>query len=429
MRDFRADDCERAVIGSLLIEPERLGFVREILGAEMFLDTVLGAAFSAMIHMAEEKKQIDHVTIAERLREAGRESPLALLVTCLETVVTAAHARQYAVYVADRYWQRQIVAACREMATVQEPTLIQRITGHVLQRQALTAPRTFDYPRDLPRILADFDAGKEEPFFPTGFRRIDDSWHGGAKAGEITTWAAAPNVGKSAMLLNLQHHVATEKTPCLYVGTEMDAQETVERHLSIVSGVEAWKIRKRFIRGNDLARVHNAFADVMYTMPVSILDDPEPTLLDIESAAIASKARVLLLDYLERFNLPREESLRLRVKEFMRRLKTLARRRGLVVHLASQLNRDTYGKNFRRPTLADLSESSAIEKESDRVMLMWAPEDSQPADGVHLEIIQAKNRHGDKGGLFDFFLDKRTLEISECGSDGQRPQAQASFVD
>ena len=158
----------------------------------------------------------------------------------------------------------------------------------------------------------------------------------------------------------------------------MTALETFSRHLSMRSGVPAWKIRLRSLSEQDRTRAHDAIADHLYKFPIEILDDPEPTLERIESTIARTKPDAVFVDYLERMSLPPAKDLRLSVKEFMRRLKGIARKRNVMVLLASQLNRTTYAKdNDTAPTLADLSESSAIEKESDRVFLMWRPDASR----------------------------------------------------
>jgi replicative DNA helicase len=155
---------------------------------------------------------------------------------------------------------------------------------------------------------------------------------------------------------------------------------------------------------------------------MSIIDHPEPGLAEIETAISANRAEVVFLDYLERFKLPREskdDNLRLRIKEFMRRIKTLARRCNCVIHIASQLNRKSYDSVESAPTMAEISESSAVEKESDRVVLMWAPknDNQDPHRGKFLELIQAKNRHGIKGFRVHMFMDPRSLKITEVCRD------------
>lgn len=245
----------------------------------------------------------------------------------------------------------------------------------------------------------------------TGIPAIDEAWNG-SRGGEVNVWGAAPNVGKSLMLLNLMNLAANHDRRCLYVGTEMSAYETVQRHLAIVSGYSAGRIRAKNIPPDGFLTLKDAIAEKMVNYKIHILDKPEPNLAQIESAIVSSKAEIVYLDYLERFSLPREESMRLRVKEFMRQVKSLARRHNVEVHLASQLNRTTYGTEDKRPTLADLSESSAVEKEADRVMLLWRPKAKQ-TNGTHtiLECIQAKNRHGHRGMAIDLKLNNINLRI------------------
>jgi replicative DNA helicase len=186
------------------------------------------------------------------------------------------------------------------------------------------------------------------------------------------------------------------------------------RHASMVSGVDAYKLRIGKLDLEDSRRLLDAVGDKMSKMPVSMLDHPNPSLADVNSFIIAQGCKVVFLDYLERFEMPKAESYRLKIKEFMAGLKTLARKRDVVMVLAAQLGRQTYNTQSVKPTLADLSESKAIEQESDKVLLGYADPIKQ-SGGIDtvISFINAKNRAGKKGHEFDLRLDGRTLTLRE----------------
>lgn len=411
-------DCEKAVIGGVIIHGGWIDYVRQVVEPEYFSVPSHRQAFEVLCAMRDRREAIDETTASARMNAAGNDKAVSLLIDCLHAARKSDNTRDYARLVAEAHFDSLIVKAGSQIggSGVDQQLVVDELTRLVLAKQSLTAPPTFDYGAPLHDAIDEILMPKSGKRLKTHFHAVDEFWHG-VEPGEVNTWAAATNVGKSMMLLNLAHLAAKNGNRVLYVGTEMSAIETVRRHLSIASGVSAVKLRQNKLDELDLRTINETAGEVLYSMPFHVLDLPEPSLADVDAAINAKKPDVVFLDYLERFTLPREESMRLRVKEFMRKLKNLARQRGVVVHLAAQLNRNAYGMTEARPTLAELSESSAIEKESDRVMLMWTPKDKQRNEygGNVIEIIQAKNRHGKRGLAFDAFLSDSNLTITEWG--------------
>ncbi len=373
-----------------------------------------------------------------RIRDAGIHEPGCgeYLFACVDRVVTASHVLHHAKIVAGLYLERQIIKSAYKVADGQRGEELQKLAQLHIEKVSLTCPVTFNYETGMATVLNEILKDENSKRFQTHYPSIDKLWHG-QKRGELNVWGGATNEGKSLFLLNLMDRAARAGERCLYIGTEMTSVETVERHLSVQSGVEAWKIRIPKFDSKDMSKLQET-VKVMSRMNVSILDDPEPSLAKVEAAIQSSKADIIFLDYLERFEMPRADQLRLQIKEFMRQLKNLVRRTGTVGHLAAQLNRDTYGAEQRPPTLADLSESSAIEKEADRVGLLWTPPPAtQTASSIRsgrvpsikvgpkafdstlgehcrlIQIINAKSRHCPKGFVFEFVVNSVNLKIQE----------------
>ena len=410
-------DAEQALIGSCLFDPGAVKVAKQFTEPKGFYILANEEIFKTILELDASRQLIDIISVAHALRQSNRLERCGgtdYLRDCTERVATSAHAEYYAKLVSGLSYERQIINASKALAEDQTNENIEAVRKLVLAKENLIAPSLFNYQDNLFDILNKIEKKNMGPLFDTGYPTIDRAWNG-MKPGEVNTWAAMTNDGKSLMLLNLMHRAASRKETCLYVGTEMSAEETVLRHLSIDSRVEAWKIRKGDCGAEDYKRLNESLSSSLYELPIKILDDPEPALKDIEVAIQSSKAKVVFLDYLERFTLPREESLRLRIKEFMRGVKTLARQTNTVIHLASQLNRNAY-KTSEAPSMSDISESSAVEKESDRVMLMWSPRpkvERQAFEPREIEIIQAKNRHGTRGMKFSMHLNPINLTISE----------------
>lgn len=425
--------AEKAVIGSCLIEGEAISAARQFVTPAQFSERRNSLVYEAAIALHDEGKAVDIVTLPEEMRRRGTwdgSGGKEYLGECLNTVVNASHASHYAKIVARYYFEREIIAAAGQlvvaigenMGAPAQP-ILNKICGLVLTRTELDSPETFNYATSLHDALEEILTPSKQPIYKFNLPPMD-AITDGMKKGEVLTIGGATNAGKSLLMLRLMDLQAQRGVKCLFVGSEMTALETFSRHLSMRSGVPAWKIRLRNLSEQDRGRAHDAIADHLYKFPIEILDDPEPTLERIEATIARTKPDAVFLDYLERMSLPQAKDLRLSVKEFMRRLKGIARKRNVMILLASQLNRKTYATdNDSPPTLADLSESSAIEKESDRVFLMWRPKMLQPgAEAVGqrkavVEIIKAKDRHGPNGLKAHLELDGNSLMFQEIAND------------
>ncbi|HJX10183.1 MAG TPA: DnaB-like helicase C-terminal domain-containing protein [Candidatus Binatia bacterium] len=410
--------AERAIIGSILIDSGAIRTAGKYLLPEMFYHQDARACFEAAIAIHAADHPCDVVTVGDEIRKTAHPEYALIISQCIDSVVSSEHAEYYSKIVAACHYEREIINQATLLVTIiyqsgDPQATLNKIRELVLTKESLTASMTFDYHTDLVAFFENIGNKTNAATNKTGYEIIDSAWSG-TRAGEINVWGAAPNVGKSLMLLNLMNRIAPQGRKCLYVGTEMTAYETTERHLAIVSGMSATRIRMGNIDMADISVLHDAITDKMLKMPISILDKPEPNLQQIEAAINSTKAQVVFLDYLERFKLPQGENMRLRVKEFMREIKSMARRCSVEIHLASQLNRTTYGTVEKRPSLADLSESSAVEKEADRVMLLWRPRAKQTSNGFAIiECIQAKGRQNNYSGTIDLRLSLKDLSISE----------------
>lgn len=415
-----AEECEKAVLGAAIAEYQTLSVARAIVSKDFFLGKANAEMFGILCELDDERKSIDCGVVFDEVDKKQGIVSRELVLDCINSLQHVGHMATYARMVAQYYYERKIISACRELAQSTDTSKLIEVEKWVKLKETLGVPTLFSYTRisDMLDLLESIQKKKESEIYQTGYAGIDSVWHG-MRGGEVNTWAASTNTGKSLLLLNLLWRAAESGKRCLWVGTEMSNAETAQRHLSMMTAISPWKIRTGELDIEELSRIKNAISDRLPLLQVSMYDDPEPTIEMIEAAINTYKPQIVFLDYLERFSMPKEETLRLRIREFMRQLKTMAMRKNVLIHLAAQLNRQTYGmEDRRRPSMAEISESSAVEKESDRVVLIWEPKDkSQDFTQKHtistLELITAKNRHGSRGLSINVELDRRTLIVAE----------------
>jgi len=144
--------------------------------------------------------------------------------------------------------------------------------------------------------------------------------------------------------------------------------------------------------------------------PLFIDDTPARNMLQITANARRLKMRrglgMLMVDYIQLIDTEdSRDSRQEQIAKISRRLKTLARELQIPVVALSQLNRAVESREDRRPRMADLRESGAIEQDADVVLLLHRPEYYDPNDQPGIaELIIAKNRNGATGSVKLTFL-------------------------
>jgi replicative DNA helicase len=159
---------------------------------------------------------------------------------------------------------------------------------------------------------------------------------------------------------------------------------------------------------------------------IFIDDTPNIGILQMRAKARRLKAQhdvgVIIVDYLQLMQGPKNtESRQQEISMISRSLKGLAKELNIPVIAVSQLSRKVEDREDKRPMLADLRESGAIEQDADVVIFVYRPEfygreklkDGAPAEGV-AEIILSKHRNGPTGDLrLTFIKDYAKFENME----------------
>jgi replicative DNA helicase len=183
-------------------------------------------------------------------------------------------------------------------------------------------------------------------------------------------------------------------TPCLYCPTEMRPAQFMDRMAPLLVNVPADKFRSRDFDLNDLENISNIQSQVE-GFPLTLLNIASPNIHEIKMAVKSSGCKVLFLDYLGRCSMPKENTRMREIERFVVDLKNICVDMGILCFLAVQLSRATDYNKDSEPRLADLSDSSAIEKEADAVIFLWRdPANPGSYDMSNISGVLGKNRHG-----------------------------------
>ena len=187
----------------------------------------------------------------------------------------------------------------------------------------------------------------------------------------------------------------------LFVSLEMGHLEIAERLLCARSRVDGHKLRTgKGLAYPQMTELSRAYSELCSGAPIFIDDTPARNMLQITASARRLKMRkeigLIMVDYIQLVDSEdSRDSRQEQIAKISRRLKTLARELKVPVIALSQLNRAVENREDKRPRMADLRESGAIEQDADIVLLLHRPEyyDANDQPGI-AELIVAKNRNG-----------------------------------
>jgi len=424
--------AEAAVLGSMLIDPECIGIVIEIVERNAFYRIEHRHIYDALIGLYEKNKGIgidavllrDELVKRNKLEEAGGVEYIAKI---LDSVPSSANVTYYARVVKDKMLLRELITAAGEMLddaynqtgetreTLDEAerrifaVTDKNISGNAVALKDLVV-RSFE--------LIENRQGSHVTGIATSYYELDE-WTCGLQNGEMIIIAGRPSIGKTSLAVNIAEHIGLmEKTPVAIFSLEMGKQQLAERFLCSISEIDSQKVRRGLLSDEGYKKLADACAELSEA-PIFIDDTSTLTPLELRAKARRLKSmhdiRCIIVDYLQLMHLgtQRIESRQQEITTISRYIKALARELNIPVVVLSQLNRSPEGREGHRPRMSDLRESGSIEQDADVVMLLHredyyhrGQDDYEPNNTA--ELIIAKQRNGPTGTVKLTFREKIT---------------------
>lgn len=292
-------ELEMAVLGALILDPEYLPDVAEIIEISAFHNANNGKIYGEMLSMLERGDKIDLYTLSLRPELKGREMAryLAGLANSIGSGVNVLeHARQ----LANTETRRRLCLFGYELAAraVSDPngvmdwatSEITAIADRVVRSDDI-APlsdvvrATLD---DLERRQKARQAG-ECIGIPTGLQRLD-ALTGGWRGGQLVVLAGRPGTGKSATMLHFTRAAAIAGVPVCVYSAEMPDTQLAGRMLVGGSGINSGSFRTGDVGTDDWRKLEQAAADLS-AMPVYLNDRANITMGAIRSQCKAMARR------------------------------------------------------------------------------------------------------------------------------------------
>ncbi len=428
----QAVDVEKAVLGAMLLDNEAISRAIEVMDEDCFYDGSHRKIFQAICALFERNEAADQITVAEELRKRGEleeTGGVLYLAQLTAEVATSANVEYHGKIVLEKALLRKLIAA-----STQTVTECYENTGDVFEIVDRSEQRIFSISeRRLkkgfvplrPVLHETFEAiekSHEKPTtvtgIPSGFVKLDELT-AGLQAADLIIVAGRPSMGKSAFGLSLARNAAVEEGITVGIfSLELSNHQIAQRFLCAEARVDSHLMRTHRLPDQAWANLSLAVGKLAEA-PIFIDDTPGLTVLELRAKARRLQARhnvgLIVIDYLQLMTGPaRAENRQQEISIISRSLKALAKELDIPVVALSQLSRavETRGGS-RRPQLADLRESGAIEQDADMVMFIYRPEqyeiteydDHTPTKGT-AEIILEKQRNGPTGKVRLAWIDK-----------------------
>jgi replicative DNA helicase len=410
-------DAEESVLGGILLDATALDRVVEMMGADDFYRESHRKIFRAMLALTERGEPIDLITLTDTLKARGDLQGIGgatYLAELAEKIPSAANIAHYARIVREKAVLRSLITVANEIAgrcyngqedIEQFLDEAERLIYDVSEKRIRPAfAKMGDMIMDTIKTVEKLFERKElVTGVPTGFLDLD-RMTAGLQPADLVIVAARPSMGKTALVLNIAQYVALHANiPVGIFSLEMSKEQLVMRMLCSEARVDNAKVRTGYLGERDFPRLAMA-AGRLAEAPIYIDDTPAQNVLEMRAKARRLKREanigLVIIDYLQLMRgLTSQENRTQELSEISRSLKSLAKELNIPVIALSQLNRQVEQRADRRPMMADIRESGAIEQDADVIMFIYRDEvykqDSQD-EGV-AEVIIGKQRNGPTG--------------------------------
>ncbi len=367
-------EAEESVLGSMMLSPEAIADVVEILQPDDFYKSANGTIYETARELFGHGAPVDIVTVVEALKRGrqleGVGGPLYLR-DLVDQVPTPAAAAHYARIVSQTALLRRLIGASADIMEMafSSPEDPESVADEAEQKIYEVARRDdkdeVAVLHDLvEQAMVDLESiqNRESAYtgLATGFRDLD-TLTSGLQAGNLVIIAARPGIGKSSFATNLARNVSVGGVPVALFSLEMSRWEIGMRLLCSEAKVPWDKIRNKRVGPEDWSRVVQA-AETLHDAPFTIIDAGNVTLVDIRAKARRLRTRspglgIIIVDYLQLMASHRRvDNRQQEIAEISRGLKLLAKELDIPVIAISQLNRDPERRQDKRPQLSDLRE-------------------------------------------------------------------------
>lgn len=421
----QAINIEEAVLGALMLEKDALTQVLDILTPGVFYREEHKEIYKSIIHLFEQSKPIDILTVTSELRHSGKLEMVGgayYISELTNRVGSSANIEYHARILIEKYILRELIRISNEIQTEAyddtsdvfdlldkaERDLYNISQGNLKGDYESMSDLIGKSLQEIEEISKNLEKGGLSGV-PTGYTVLDRLTSGWQNS-DLVILAARPGMGKTSFVLSMARNAAIQFDKAVAVfSLEMSSIQLVHRLISAEAELESMKLRSGELEDYEWQQLH-AKIDKLSKAKIFIDDTPGINVFELRAKCRRLKSQhnidLVIIDYLQLMNASmdqrRNTNREQEISQISRALKGLAKELNIPVIALSQLSREVEKRgSSKRPILSDLRESGSIEQDADQVMFIYRPEyyglnqdeEGNSTAGI-AEIIIAKNRHG-----------------------------------
>jgi len=381
-------EAEKGLIGSIFLEPEVFDDIVEKINHKDFYYFQHMEIFKTFELLYDYGMPLDSITVMDNLKKrnvfekVGGEDYIIELASYVPNLTSTTH---YVKIIKEFSEKRKLLKLSTKIIEMLEDNSIEiekvkdYVEKAIIDTEEVGKIMRFD--EILPQVLSELNEtrelrkkGKSNIEITTGFRNLDYMLNG-LHRGELTIIAARPAMGKTAFVLNMIENQIKNNIPVIFFSLEMSKDPLGKRTISSISGIDSQKIREGKITDKEWERILY-YTQQMMNKEFYIDDTPNLTPRLLRSHVRKAKRKydieVLYVDYLQLINSNSKYfNKAVEVGEISRALKLIARELNIAVVALAQLSRAVEQRENKRPQLADLRDSGAIEQDADNVLFLY----------------------------------------------------------
>lgn len=445
----QAREAEKAVLGGLMLETERFDSVILKISDKDFHGKDHQLIFESMGELINENKPLDPLTVSEKLDSKNLLNKIGgkdYLISLATETPTAANLEAYAEIIRQRSVARQLMKANSEIAELinnpqgmdgfslldEAERKIFSLNDEANRSQSSIQSMKELIPKSIDRLHQLAESGSKLLGSSTGFKAIDNKLQG-LQDGDLIVVAGRPSMGKTAFAMNIAENVLVENDEntgaVLVFSLEMPAESLTTRLLSGMSRLDQQDVRSGKLDNKQVTQVVEQ-SKRLRELPLYIDDSSLLSPMELRARARRINRQepnglsLIVVDYLQLMQVPGTLENRVnQISEISRSLKSLAKELNVPVIALSQLNRAVEQRTDKRPMMADLRDSGAIEQDADVILFIYRDEvyNEDTDQGNKAEIIIGKQRNGPIGKTYLTFL-KQYARFEDFVPDDRLPE-------
>lgn len=411
-------DAEESILGGILLDPEAISRVNDLLKPEAFYITAHREIYRAAVTLNSQGKPTDLMSVTSWLADHNlleKVGGTAKIVQLVDRTISAVNIDILADLVMEKYLRRKLIQAGTEIVhlgfetATELPTILdqaeQKIFGLTQSRpQQGLVPVS----ETLIHTFQDIEYRQQEsalPGLPCNFYDLD-AMTGGFQRSDLIIVAGRPSMGKTSFAINVARNIAEiHKLPVAVFSLEMSKEQLVQRMLATEAQIESNRLRAGRISQNEWEPLSHAIG-ILSELPIYIDDTANMMVLQMRSQARRLQTEhnkplgLILLDYLQLMEGGGDNRVQ-ELSKITRSLKGLARELNVPIIALSQLSRSVEARTNKRPMMSDLRESGCLTGDA----LVTLADDGMP--------VPIKDLVG-KSGFAVWALNESTMQLEKA---------------